>query len=287
MPWVNFHSHSLFSDGKATPEEFIKSAVSRKFTAFGFSCHSPVHFYTRWNMDAGRLDEYLLEIARIRESYKDIIEVYAGLELDYFEGVPYLPVSELKKKGCDYILGSVHFIDRYPDGSWFSFDGKPEIFFNSVETIYKNDFRKVITGYYEKTRQMIDKDCPDVIAHMDKIKMHNTVRPYFDEETEWYRKQVKDTLDIIAEKGCIMEVNTRGLYKHVPPLLYPGLWVIKQAYLRKIPVMLNSDSHHPDDIESGFTETAMLLKQTGYKTLRILQKGSWQDVPFNETGILH
>jgi histidinol-phosphatase (PHP family) len=287
MPWVNFHSHSLFSDGKAAPEDFIKSAISRKFAAFGCSCHSPVPFSTRWNMDPGKLQEYLDEIARLRQVYKGSLEVYAGLELDYLNGVPFLPVSVLKKMGCDYILGSVHFIDPYPDGTWFSFDGKPDIFFSAVEIIYKNDFRKVITRYYEKTRMMIEKDCPDVIAHMDKIKMHNTVRPYFDEEAEWYRKQVYETLDLIAEKGCIMEVNSRGLYKHDPPLLYPGPWVIEQAYLRKIPVMLNSDAHHPDDIEKGFKESVIVLKQTGYKTLRILHKGSWQDMPFNETGILY
>ena len=52
--------------------------------------------------------------------------------------------------GCDYILGSVHFIDRYPDGSYFCFDGNPEIFFRGIEIIYNNDFRKAITVYYEK-----------------------------------------------------------------------------------------------------------------------------------------
>jgi histidinol-phosphatase (PHP family) len=287
MPWVNFHSHSLFSDGKAAPEEYIKSAISKNFPAYGFSCHSPVPFQTNWNMDAGNLREYIGEIARIRLAYRDKIEVYCGLELDYIDGVPYLPVSELKKMGCDYILGSVHFIDRYPDGSLFSFDGKPEIFFRAIEIIYNNDFRKAITGYFEKTRMMVDKDCPDIIGHMDKIKMHNTVKHYFDEDAPWYRRQVEETLDLIAEKGCIIEVSTRGLYKHNPPLLYPDARVIKQAYLRKIPVMINSDSHHPDDIDCFFSETALLLNQTGYKTLRVLHKGTWQDMPFNETGILY
>jgi len=287
MPWVNFHSHSFFSDGKATPEEFIKSAISRKFPAFGYSCHSPVPFPTKWNMQAGKLQEYLGEIARIRLAYKDKIEVYAGLELDYINGVPYLPVPVLKEMGCDYILGSVHFIDRYPDGSWFCFDGKPYLFFQGIEMIYNNDFQRAITGYYEKTRMMVDKDCPDIIGHMDKIKIHNSVKFYLDEEDDWYKKQVQETLDLIAEKDCIMEVSSRGLYKHDPPLLYPSAWVIKQAFLRKIPVMINSDAHHPDEIDYCFTEIALILKQTGYKTLRVLHKGFWQDMPFSETGILY
>jgi histidinol-phosphatase (PHP family) len=287
MPWVNFHSHSLFSDGKAAPEEFIKSAISKNFPAYGYSCHSPVPFQTAWNMDAGKLGEYIEEIARIRLAYKDIIEVYCGLELDYLNGIPHLPVSTLKAMGCDYIIGSVHFIDKYPDGTWFCFDGKPDVFFRGIEIIYNNDFRQAITAYYEKTRMMIDRDCPDIIGHMDKIKMHNTVSPYFDEEDNWYRNEVEETLDLIAEKGCIIEVSSRGLYKHDPPLLYPDARVIRQAYLRKIPVMINSDSHHPDEIDYCFSEAALILKQAGYKTLRILHKGSWQDMPFNETGILY
>jgi histidinol-phosphatase (PHP family) len=286
MPWVNFHSHSSFSDGKAAPEEYVLSAISKKFPAFGYSCHSPVPFSTRWNMEAANLPVYLGEIARIKNAYKDKIEVYCGLELDYINGVPYLPVRELKGMGCDYILGSVHFIDQYPDGRYFCFDGKPEVFFNGIEIIFKNDFRKAITAYYERTRMMIDRDCPDIIGHMDKIKMHNSVKSYFDDTEEWYRDQVKETLDLIAEKGCIVEVSSRGLYRSNPPLLYPDAWVIKQACLRNIPVMLNSDAHHPDEIDSCFTEAALILKQAGYTTLRILRKGSWHDVPFNETGIL-
>jgi len=287
MPWVNFHSHTLFSDGKADPEEFIRSAVAKKFQAFGFSCHSPVPFPSKWNMPHERLQEYLDEIARLRNVYRDIIQVYAGLELDYVLGIPTYPVSLLKKMGLDYVLGSVHYIDRFPDGSYFSFDGKPEHFFQGIEFIYKNDFRKAIIGFYEKTRIMIDSDCPDIIGHMDKIKMHNSVRPYFDEEEDWYNRQVDETLDLIAEKECILEVSTRGLYKHDPPLLYPGPRVIRQAFIRKIPLMLNSDSHHPDEIDNYFMETAALLAQTGYKTLRVMKNGSWQDRPFTERGILY
>ena len=43
----------------------------------------------------------------------------------------------------------------------------------------------------------------------------------------------------------------------------------------------------PMKLNMYFTEIALILKQTGYKTLRILHKGSWQDMPFNETGILY
>jgi histidinol-phosphatase (PHP family) len=120
---------------------------------------------------------------------------------------------------------------------------------------------------------------------MDKIKMHNSVKPYFHEDDKWYRDAVEETLDLIAAKGCIVEVNTRGLYKHDPPLLYPSAWILQRTFQKKIPVMLNADSHHPDEIEKGFTEAAKLLMDIGYRTLRILKNGQWQDKAFSDSGV--
>jgi len=43
-----------------------------------------------------------------------------------------------------------------------------------------------------------------VVGHMDKIKMHNSAKPYFSEEDPWYRAQVEETLDLVARTGCIL-----------------------------------------------------------------------------------
>jgi histidinol-phosphatase (PHP family) len=285
MPWVNYHSHSLFCDGKAAPEDFVKAAIRRGFQAYGCSSHSPVPFPSKWNMDAGRIQEYLDEISRIRSAYKDIIQVYSGLEVDYIEGYSGYAYRGLKGKGLDYTIGSVHYIGYFPDGSGFCFDGPPETFFRSIEQLYQNDFHKALKRYYQNVRLMVENDSPDIIGHLDKIKMHNTVKPYFREDEEWYRNEVEETLDLIAEKGCVVEVNTRGFYKHNPPVLYPGRWVLEQIFRRKIPVMLNSDAHHPDEIELGFSFAAEILKETGYRTLRVLLDNEWQDKPFSEQGL--
>jgi histidinol-phosphatase (PHP family) len=286
MPWVNYHSHTHFCDGKASPEDFIAAAIHRGFQAYGYSSHAPVPFPSRWNMDSGRLQEYLDEVSRIKSAYHGIIEVYSGLEVDYIDGYWGYGVSGLKNKELDYFVGSVHYLSRFPDGSFFCFDGQPEAFFRGIELLYQNDFQKALTVYYECVRLMVENDKPDIVGHMDKIKMHNKVRTYFSEDDKWYRDQVEETLELIAQKGCILEVNTRGLYKHNPPMLYPGRWVLEQAYLRKIPVLLNSDAHHPDEIEAGFSFAAGMLREIGYKSLRILLNHVWQDVPFDEKGLL-
>jgi len=285
MPWVNYHSHSLFCDGKAPAEDFIITAIEKGFQSYGYTSHAPVPFPSRWNMESGRLHEYLDEISRIRLIYGDKIQVYTGLEVDYIDNYWGFRQLGLADGDLDYFIGSVHYINRFPDGTFFCFDGQPEAFFKGIESLYKKNFRKAITDYYNNLRLMVENEKPDIIGHMDKIKMHNSVSAYFNEEDKWYRDEVVKTLDLIAEKGCIVEVNTRGLYKHNPPMLYPGKWVLEQAFQRKIPVMVNSDAHHPDEIESGFIPAAETLKDIGYKYLRILLDNTWQDLPFDETGL--
>jgi histidinol-phosphatase (PHP family) len=285
MPWVNYHSHSLYCDGKAAPEDFIARAVENGFRAYGFTSHAPVPFDSRWNMPAGRLQEYLDHFKLLREQWKHTIQLYCGLEVDFIEGVWGYEASGLHEKGLDYCIGSVHYINRFPDGSYFCFDVPTDAFFNGIEQLYHNDFRAALSGYYQTLRNMLQNDPPDVIGHMDKIKKHNTARAFFSEDEKWYRDQVEETLDLIASTGCILEVNTNGLYRHNPPMLYPSSWILKSAYRRKIPVMMNSDSHHPDEIEKGFSETSRVLKEIGYQTLRVLYNGFWQDRPFTEKGV--
>ncbi len=285
MPWLNYHSHNLFCDGKAAMEDFVTAAIEKGFRAWGISSHAPVPFASPWNMKQEHLDAYLAEIDRIRSVYGEQLEIYAGLEVDYLRQDRGYTTAALRDRGIQFIIGSVHYVGTFEDGRGFCFDGNPADFFRDAERLYRNDFKEIVTGYFERVREMIVTDRPDVVGHMDKIRMHSTITPYVDESAPWYRHQVEDTLNLIADTGCILEVNTRGWYKHDPPLLYPSAWVIGQAFRRNIPVMMNSDAHHPSEIEKGFTETAALLLATGYRSLRVLLNGTWQDRGFTASGI--
>ena len=37
---TNYHSHSLYCDGRANMEDFIRFALSEGFTSYGFSSHA-------------------------------------------------------------------------------------------------------------------------------------------------------------------------------------------------------------------------------------------------------
>ena len=41
---TNYHSHSLYCDGRAGMEDFVRFALSEGFTSYGFSSHAPLPF---------------------------------------------------------------------------------------------------------------------------------------------------------------------------------------------------------------------------------------------------
>ncbi len=66
----------------------MRFAITHGFRAYGFSSHSPLPFETFWNMSKDDMPEYLQEIKRLKQKYSDQLEIYAGLEIDYLDGLP-------------------------------------------------------------------------------------------------------------------------------------------------------------------------------------------------------
>ena len=63
--------------------------------------------------------------------------------------------------------------------------------------------------------------------------------------------------------------------------------ILKQIKALNIPVIINSDSHHPTEITTQYAETAEKLLEMGFKILRVLINGQWQDLPFDRQGLIY
>ncbi len=279
--FTNYHSHSHYCDGIGSPRAQVEGALRQGVGIFGFSSHCPVDFHNPWSMKAGRLVDYLSETKALQAEYAGQIELYVGLEVDYLPGSsgPSTYANEL-----DYTIGSVHYLDQNELGKPWEIDDTTEKFMRGLVEVHGGDTRKVIRLYYERVRQMLALDTPDILGHMDKIKIHNLRGSLYDENDDWYQKEIDLTLDLLAETNCVLEINTRGMYKkNLSP--YPSLSTMQKALAKKIPVMINSDSHSPAEITAEMADTALKLKELGFKTLRVLSSGTWQDVAFDEEGL--
>ena len=279
MQLSNYHSHCTFCDGRSTPEDFVKFAISHGFRAYGFSSHSPLPFETFWNMSKDDMPEYLEEINRLKEKYAGQLEIYTSLEIDYLDETYNPSIAYFQELPLDYRIGSIHFLplsEHLSEDNMVCIDGAFADYKDSVDRYFEGKISKLVTRYFDSTLKMIEAGVIDIVGHMDKIYMNGHKCEGFSFDADWYQKPFKAVLDLIAQKGLMVEVNTKNLIKKqqiFPRKEYLGL--LKDM---NIPVMVNSDCHYPDLVNDGRTEAFEILKEIGFRTTRELIKGNWQDV---------
>jgi histidinol-phosphatase (PHP family) len=262
---------------------YVEKARTLGMKGLGFSSHAPLPFPCAWCMKQENLNRYLDEILALQESNPDL-EIYKSLEVDF---VPGISTPTQYNSVVDYTIGSIHFVETFPDGRYWEIDGRHTLFLEGLESIFSGNVRAAITRYYELTREMITTACPTIVGHLDKIKIQNIDNKLFSEQDSWYQDEVTKTIDAIARTPAIVEVNTRGLYQKKSTTPYPSPWILKIIKGKNIPITLNSDAHHPDDLTNQFPEMAQLVTEIGFKTITVLNEGKWKPFPINTHGITH
>lgn len=277
MNHSTYHSHNHYCDGKYEPEEHIKSAIALGLKTFGFSSHVPLPFKNEWSMKEENLKKYVKEIKKLKEKYKGQIEIYCGLEVDYIPGIIGSSQPAIKNLELDFSIGSIHYVDQLDDSTHWEIDGTHTRFLSGLNQIFQGQGKKAMLRYLSITKEMVDKEQPKIVGHLDKIKIHNRPEsPLFSDDDKWYQNEVEETLNIIKEKESIIEVNTRGMYKKLVDEPYPGVMILKKVRSKNIPIMLNSDSHHPREINGAYPEALELLKALGFQELMVLRNDEWQ-----------
>jgi histidinol-phosphatase (PHP family) len=259
----------------------VEKAKALRVGYLGFSSHAPLPFDCPWCMKRENLNAYLNQIATLRKSNPEI-EIYSGLEVDY---IPHFIAPTQFIKELDYTIGSIHFVENFHDGRQWEIDGPHSFFLEGLEKIFSNKIKEVIIRYFELTREMVEQSRPTIVGHLDKIKIQNIGSKFFEEGDAWYQNEIEKALDTIENAGCIVEVNTRGLYQKKSPTTYPSPWILERILQRNIPITISSDAHHCDDLINHFQETAKELKQIGFHKIHILRNGQWRPFKFNEHGV--
>lgn len=277
MNYFNFHTHTKYCDGKADPEDYVLAAIENRMTALGFSCHSPLPFENGYSIKENNIESYVSEIRSLQEKYKKQINIFLAFEFDYITGLSENIEPLRRRMNADYVIGSVHMIRNKENNKLWFIDGPERNYINGLQEVFDSDIKKAVKAYYDQISEMVSSQKPDIVGHVDKIKMHNKNR-FFSEKEQWYREYTYHLLDVIKENGCIVEVNTRGIYKKRCDSLYPGNDILREILKREIPITISSDAHLPQELTAYFDEAVMTLKEIGFKTMKCFSGSSWEDV---------
>jgi histidinol-phosphatase (PHP family) len=284
MYWSNYHSHCTFCDGRSSMEEFVKFAIAKGVKKYGFSSHAPLPFNTFWNMKIDDFVEYQAEFHRLNEKYSPEIELYIGLELDYINNFFEIGHDLYNTDPLDYLIGSVHYMDRLPNGEFYCVDGSFDDFKAGLQLLFEGDIRLAVERYFEISSLMIEKGGFDIVGHFDKISLNASHCEGFNITDKWYVNRVGEVLELIKRKELILEINTKSLVGK--GMTYPDFQFFPLINELKIPIHVNSDCHYPTNVIDGFEPTYKALKEVGFKTMHQLVNGLWQAVEFNEKGLI-
>lgn len=270
----NLHTHTTYCDGKNSIEENILYAIEKNFISLGFSGHSYLPFDNS-SMSRENTIKYLEDIKKLKEIYKDKIQIYSGIEADYYSNLNKITDKEMM---LDYRIGSVHFI-KDDENNYFSIDSSKQNFENTLK--HFGSIKEVVLRYYNNLIDMINTQKTDIIGHLDLIRKYNFNKEYFTEKEDWYIKKLDEVLEVIKKSNSIVEINTRKMNKDNLNAHYPSNYTIKKLLKLNIPIIINTDAHSANTLDYFYYEMAEELKKLGYTKIKMLIDNSFKDMSIN------
>lgn len=274
----NYHTHSIYSDGKEEMDAYCKKAIELGFHSLGFSDHAPVKFDNSFSIKPDQLQAYFEEVEKMKKKYEDQLNIFLSLEADFIPEYTFAFDEFRKQAAIDYMIGSIHLVYNEKNGKvWFIDGGNQDVWDEGLEKIFNGDIRAGVKSFYEQNIEMIETQRPEVLGHLDKIKMHNKER-LFSKEDKWYHDLVDACLNAAKRNNVVVEINTRGIYKGRCQELFPSAFIAAKAQDMGIPLMLNSDAHHSDHLNGAYDIALRSLKDEGIKSLVEFSKEGWKTV---------
>ena len=243
---IDLHNHTpLCNHATGTPREYVLKAISEGIDIFGFSDHNPMDFDKKYRMSFEQMAQYEQEILNLKEEFKEQIDIRLAYEVDY---LPEYIDSRVLNANVDYLIGSVHFIDKW------GFDN-PEFIGE-----YKNrDLDKLWQDYFDAIEAMAKSGYFNIVGHIDLIKVFN-----FKPKKE-IKIIAKEAIKAIKKSGMAVEINTAGFRKPVKEA-YPSREILEMCYENSIPITFGSDAHKIEQIGFAYAQAVDLAKDVGYSS---------------------
>lgn len=264
----NLHIHTTYADGKDRPEEIIKEAIERGFHSIGFSEHSYMYF-SQWpyQMTEEQAEAYKNEIRHLKSKYKRQIDVFCGMELEFY--------SDVKTEGYDYLIGSVHYLDF--DGEILGFDRGLQETIDYVNSHFGGNGMKFAQKYYETVCRLPERGV-DIVGHFDLLTKNNEKGGFIDVTSKEYLDLGYEAIHSLKGKIPFFEVNTGAISRGYRTSPYPQIEFLKEFQRLGFGVVITSDCHDKRFIDCQFEEARELISQAGFKTKWILTDNKFEEV---------
>lgn len=263
----NFHIHTNLCDGRDSPEDMVRSAISLGFEQLGFSGHMDADCHMEFK-------PYLDEIHRLWEKYCDRIDILAGVELD----TCYDPECA---NGAEYTIGSTHFLE-IDSQTPLAIDLNREQFLKIGRKFFSGDFNLMSKAYYNLLARSYDRLHCDIVGHFDLITKFNDELQCIDEDTPEYYLPALETMEYLCSRDVIFEINCGAWNNGKKRELYPNRFFLRHLHRMNGRIMINTDAHGKEMLAKGTDVALERAKDCGFRTVWIIRHNETGDVKFEE-----
>ena len=235
-------------------QPWVDSAREKELTDIAFTDHDRYHEGIDFD-----------EIDKLRAANPDV-RIRAGVELDNdpVHSIAGKRWIEKNWERLDFVLGSVHFLDRADQ----MFDSVPV----GAEQFAGRDIDEIYADYFRRIRELAGSGLVDCLAHLDLIKIHGH-RP-----KSAIADLVAETLDLIAARGLAIELSTAGWRKPVNEL-YPSDEIIRLAMEKGIRFTTASDAHSHAQLGENYERLGEKMREHGIRQISVFERHQSQESP--------
>lgn len=222
---VNFHTHTKrCKHATGEDREYVERAIEAGFEVLGFSDHAPYifeeGFVSRMRMGMEQLGEYVESIQGLKKEYAGDIEIYCGLEMEYFPKRFEKTIAEIGEYPIDFFLLAQHYFDD-------------EV--GNISVGREWDDEEHLELYVNRILEGLDTNLFLYVAHPDIIR--------FTGSEEVYRRQMTRLVVELKKRNMPVEINCNGLrgFRN-----YPNPWFVDIAKQMECSFIIGADAHSPE-----------------------------------------
>ncbi len=248
----NYHTHTKrCGHASGEDDEYVLSAIKQGYKILGFSDHAMFpNLYNEKGMRANfeELEDYINSVNCLKEKYKNIIDIYLGMECEYFNCYKNYLLNLLEENKMDYLIFGNHFLKC-----------ENHHIFNDPR-IYDSD--EYIEKYALHAVEALNSGLFKIFAHPDLV-MGNCKK--FDEKWQKYSRMM---CEAAKKNNVYLEINEAGIRKgkyiigneNRYSYPYEPFWQIAKEVGNK--VIIGVDAHSPYDFESQSHNIAIEFANT-------------------------
>ena len=257
---VDLHVHTDNSfDGNHSATFFCEKAEVLDLRAIAFTDHCEVDQFRTDLEYEKRIFQAFFEVAKVRSAFKGKMIVLNGIEL----GQPAFDIETaediIARYDYDQIIGSVH-----------NLRGGEDFYF--MENLSISEAKDLLKQYFDEIIIMLEWGNFDVLAHLTYPLRYFYSKSNLEIDLSEFEEQIEKILQLTAEKGIALEINTAALRQPLNKLS-PELDIIKKfKEMGGRYVTVGSDAHFAEHLAADIEKAYEVALEAGFECITFFQK---------------